>query len=120
MERSPAESRWAKLKVTNPVKLVGRAAGPENFPEAELKGGNREPAPAAKGSAAAKAPDQVETSSAAVRAPDREGEANNDSVKVARMPAGLARMEMGGRDLTVGVVLEKGVDAAVVVESAAP
>jgi len=77
--------------------------------ETELKCGNREPAPEAKGSAVAKAPDPP-------------GAANNSSVNVARIPADLVRMEMGGRDLTVGVVQEKGVtavNAAVEVEWAA-
>jgi hypothetical protein len=83
--------------VTNPVKLVGREADPVSLAETELKGGNREPAPAEA--------------------------ANNDSVKVARIPADLARMETDGKGLTVGAVLEKGVkavNAEAGVESAAP
>ena len=96
--------------MTSPVKLVGREAGPASLAKTELNGGGQEPAPAVPGSAVAKVPDQEEAAAnEEIRAPERDGTANNDSVKAARMPADLAQMATGGKGLTVGVVLEKGV-----------
>lgn len=91
------------------MKLVGREAGPASLAKTELKGGNQEPAPAVPGSAVAKVPDQEEAANEEIRAPERDGTANNDSVKAARIPADLAQMTTGGKGLTVGVALEKGV-----------
>ena len=96
--------------MTSPVKLVGREAGPASLAKPELKGGGQEPAPSVPGSAVAKVPDQEEAAAnEEIRAPERDGTANNDSVKAARIPADLAQMATGGKGLTVGVVLEKGV-----------
>ena len=88
---------------------MGREAGPASLAKTELKGEGQEPAPAVPGSAVAKVPDQEEAANEEIRAPQRDGTANNDSVKAARIPADLAQMATGGKGLTVGVVLEKGV-----------